>query len=161
MSESHRDVDELRTQIETLILRDTGDFFDAAEDRSTLEVTVRICCEFLDFLLNAEGEAPDSSDASYIADTIRSGLDEFFTMAQWGRILKGLRLSQGFEAELPQTFVAFRAKYDATFQELLRCDASVAAFGRLLSLTQLMILFLAVYFPVYLSYSPGDEGAEG
>ena len=61
MGKPKRDVDELRDQIEGIILRGAKDFFDAAEDRSALEVTVRICCEFYEFLTNA-GDEPDSSD---------------------------------------------------------------------------------------------------
>jgi len=58
MSSSKPDVDELRTRIETIILRESEDFFDAADDRSTLEGTVRICCEFFDFIKQTAGAEP-------------------------------------------------------------------------------------------------------
>ncbi len=96
MSEpQQRDVDELREQIEAVILRGADDFFDAPEDRAALEVTVRVCCEFYDFLARAS-DPPDSSDANYMASTIRSGMDEYFTMEQYGRIWSGLKLQGRF-----------------------------------------------------------------
>jgi hypothetical protein len=157
MGEPKRDVDELREEIEGIILRGAQDFFDAAEDRSALEVTVRICCEFYDFLKSARDE-PDSSDANYMASTIRSGIEEFFTMEQYGRIWSRLKLQEGFSGKLPQTFVELKTEYEAVFQQLLDCEASAKAFGLLLSLTKLMLLFLTVYFQSFQSYT-APEGA--
>jgi hypothetical protein len=153
-SNSRPDVDELRTQIETIILRGSEDFFNAPEDRSAMENTVRICCEFGDFLARSEGPSPDASEANYVLGTIRSGMDDYFAMEQWGRILSGLRLQEGFTGKLPGTFAELKAEYEATFQELLACDLSAKAFGLLLSLVKMMVFFLAVYFQSYLSYSP-------
>jgi hypothetical protein len=152
MGKPKRDVDELREQIEGIILRGADDFFDAAEDRSALEVTVRICCEFYEFLTNA-GNEPDSSDANYIASTIRSGIEEYFTLEQHGRVFRGLKLQEGFSGKLPQTFVGLKTEYEAIFQQVLDCDKSAKAFGLLLSLTRLMMLFLTAYFQSFESYS--------
>ena len=160
MGKQKRDVDESREEIEGIILREAADFFEAAEDRSALEVTVRICCEFYDFLMDAEGE-PDSSDANYMASTIRSGMEEYFTLEQYGRVLGGLNLRQGFSSsnKLPQTFVELKTEYEAIFQQVLDCEVSAKAFGLLLSLTKLMLLFLTVYFQSFDSYSAPDAGA--
>jgi hypothetical protein len=152
MGKPKRDVDELRDQIEGIILRGAEGFFDAAEDRSALEVTVRISCEFYDFLMGA-GDEPDSSDANYMASTIRSGIEEFFTMEQYGRILSGLKLQEGFSGKLPQSFAGLKTEYEAIFQEILDCDVSAKAFGLLLSLTRLMLLFLTAYFQSFQSHS--------
>jgi hypothetical protein len=57
--------------------------------------TVRIACKFFDFLKRTDG-VPDLEDADYMASTIRSGIDDFYTMEQWGRILTGLKLRSGF-----------------------------------------------------------------
>jgi hypothetical protein len=157
MSDAQRDVDELREEIEATILRGAEGFFDDAEDRSALEVTVRICCEFYDFLIHAD-DPPDSSDAKYIAGTIRSGMDEYFTMEQYGRILSGLKLQEGFTGKLPQTFVELKKEYGATFQQVLDCEVSAKAFGLVLSLTKLMLLFLTVYFQSFDSYSAPGAG---
>ena len=160
MGKPKRDVDELRDQIEGIILRGAEDFFDAAEDRSALEVTVRICCEFYEFLMNA-GDEPDSSDANYMASTIRSGIEEYFTLEQYGRVLGGLKLQQGFLRKLPQTFGEFKEEYEAIFQQVLDCEVSAKAFGLLLSLTKLMLLFLAVYFQSFESYiAPEAAGSD-
>lgn len=159
MSEPQRDVDELREEIEAIILRGAEGFFDDAEDRSALEVTVRICCEFYDFLVHAD-DPPDSSDAKYIAGTIRSGMDEYFTMEQYGRILSGLKLQEGFAdtGKIPQTFAELKKEYAEVFQQVLDCEVSGKAFGLLLSLTKLILLFLTVYFQSFQSYSAPDAG---
>src|ERR1700684_1303535 len=153
MSKEQREVDELRDQIEATILRDSEDFFDEAEDRATLEVTVRICCEFWDFLMKTEGNEPDPSEAKYIVGTIRSGMDDYYPMEQWGRILSDLELQEGFSHKLPHTFIELKTEYEAIFQQALDCDVSAKAFGLLLSLTKLMLLFLTVYFQSFRSYS--------
>jgi hypothetical protein len=162
MGEPGRDVDELREEIEAIVLRGADDFFDAPEDRSALEVTVRICCEFYDFLTRAE-DPPDSSDANYMASTIRSGMEEYFTLEQYGRVLSGLKLQEGFSksSKLPQTFAGLKAEFETIFQQVLSCDASAKAFGLLLSLTRLMLLFLAVYFQSFQSYSAPDAAGNG
>jgi hypothetical protein len=152
MGKPRRDVDELREQIEGIILRGSDDFFDAPEDRSALEVTVRICCEFYEFLMSA-GDPPDSSDAKYMASTIRSGMDEYFTLEQYGKVLSGLKLQEGFLGKLPQTFVELKGEYEAIFEQVLDSEVSAKAFGLLLSLTKLMLLFLVVYFQSFESYS--------
>lgn len=162
MGKRERDVDELREQIEALILRGVDDFFDAPEDRSALEVTVRICCEFYDFLMRA-ADPPDSSDANYMASAIRSGMDEYFTLGQYGRVLSGLKLQEGFSGweKLPQTFSELKRQYEALFQQVLGSDVSAEAFGLLLSLTKLMLLFLTVYFQSFQSYFTPDASTGG
>jgi len=160
MGKSKRDVDELREEIEAIILRGADDFFDAPEDRSALEVTIRICCEFYDFLMNA-GDTPDSSDANYMASTIRSGVEEYFTLEQYGRVLSGLKLQEGFSGKLPQTFAELKTEYEAIFQQMLDCEVSAKAFGLLLSLTKLMLLFLTVYFQSFESFSAPGAKAGG
>jgi hypothetical protein len=157
MGKPERDVDELREQIEAIILRGADDFFDAPEDRSALEVTVRICCEFYDFLMGAD-DPPDFSDANYMASQIRSGIEEYFTLEQYGRVWSGLKLQEGFSGKLPQSFAELKTEYEAIFQQVLDCDVSAKAFGLLLSLTKLMLLFLTVYFQSFASYS-GSDGA--
>ena len=161
MGKSKRDVDELREEIEATVLRGADDFFDAPEDRSALEVTIRICCEFYDFLMGAD-DPPDSSDANHMASTIRSGMEEYFTLEQYGRVLSGLKLKEGFSGKLPQTFAELKTEYEAIFQRVLDCDVSVEAFGLLLSLTKLMLLFMTVYFQSFQSYSaPGNSASNG
>jgi hypothetical protein len=70
--------------------------------------------------------------------------------------LGGLKLQEGFSGKLPQTFNELRSEYEAIFQQVLDCDLSAKAFGLLLSLTKLMLLFLTVYFQSLQSYSAPD-----
>jgi|SRR5579871_5648344 len=160
MGKPKRDVDELREQIEGIILHGADDFFDAPEDRSALEVTVRICCEFYDFVMGAD-DPPGSSDANYMVSTIRSGVEEYFTLEQYGRVLSGLKLQEGFSGRLPQTFDEMKTEYEAIFQRVLDCQVSAQAFGLLLSLTRLMLLFLTVYFQSFQSYLAPDTAGGG
>jgi hypothetical protein len=87
-------------------------------------------------------------------------MDDYFSMEQCGRILSGLKLREGFSGNLPHSFVEFKAQYEAVFQRVLESKASAEAFGLLLSLTKLMLLFLTVYFQSFESYST-PEPAEG
>ncbi|MBV9885977.1 MAG: hypothetical protein JO119_05465 [Acidobacteria bacterium] len=153
MGKPKRDVDELAEEVERIILRGAEDFFDAPEDRSALEGTIRACCKFFDFLQETQGERPDPSEANFVVGTIRAHMDEYFTMEQYGRILTGLKLHEGFSAKLPQTFIELKTEYEGIFQQVLDCEVSVKAFGLLLSLTKLMLLFLTVYFQSFESYS--------
>jgi len=156
MGKPKRDVDELRDEIEAIILRDSENFFEDAEERSALEATVRVCCEFLNFLTETKSEMPDPSEANYIVGTIRAHVDEYFSMEQCGRILSGLELQEGFAGNLPTSFNEFKTQYEACFQRVLDSKASAEAFGLLLSLTKLMLLFLTVYFQSFRSYSTPD-----
>jgi hypothetical protein len=156
MGDEQRDVDELREEIVAIILRGTDDFFDAPEDRAEMEGTVHACCKFFDFLRETQGETPDPSEANFILGTIRAHMDEYFTMGQWGRILSGLKLKEGFSGKLPQTFGELKTEYEAIFQRVLECDVSAKAFGLLLSLTKLMLLFSTAYFQSFESYSSPD-----
>jgi hypothetical protein len=159
MGKPKRDVDELREEIEGIILREAQDFFDAPEDRAALEGTVGACCKFFDFLEETQGDIPDASEANFIIGTIRAHWDEYFTMEQYGRILSGLKLQEGFSGKLPETFVELKTEYEAIFQQVLDSEVSAKAFGLLLSLTRLMLLFLTVYFQSFESYSPPEASA--
>jgi hypothetical protein len=158
MGKPKRDVDELRDEIEAIVLRESQDFFEDAESRDALEVTVRICCEFYVFL-ETEGDDPDLSEARYVAQTVRSGMDQYYTMEQYGRIWSGLKLQEGFSQKLPQTFAELQVEYETTFQQVLDCKSSGEAFGLLLSLTKLMLLFLTMYFQSFESYFAPDVAA--
>jgi hypothetical protein len=72
-------------------------------------------------------------------------------MAQTGRVLTGLELRTGFGPELPSSFAALKVSYDSIFHQVLECINSAKAIGLLLSLAQMMLLFMTVYFPSLLS----------
>lgn len=149
--------DELKAQIKTVILRDSEDFLDEPEDLAALLDTIRIACEFFDFLKRTDG-TPELSEAEYMADTIRSGIDDFYAMAQWGRILTGLELRKGFAQNMPSTLIEMKKMYDWIFQQLTLSTSSAKGVGLLLSLAQIMLLFMTVYFPSFSSF-PGSESS--
>ena len=151
------DLDKHRVQIEALILRESEDFFHQPKDLAALQVTIRIACEFLDFLRRTDG-TPELREAEYMAGTIRSGMDEYFMVSQWGGILSGLELQKGFGRMLPSSFSELKASYDSAFEQLIQCTSSAKGIGLLLSLVQMMLLFMTAYFPSFLAYS-GPESA--
>jgi len=146
------EVDAMKARMKAIILRDSEGFFDDPGDNEDLQITVRIACEFFVFL-EQSNDVPEWNDADYMAGTIRSGLDWFLSMAETGSILKGLKLQTGFGPKLPSTFRELKASYNSVFHELLESTHSIKAIGLLLSLVQMMFLFMTVYFPSFLSFS--------
>jgi hypothetical protein len=152
------EMDELQAQIKTIILRESKDFFDEPEDLAVLENTIRISCEFFLLLKRTDG-TPELSEAEYMADTVRSGIDDFHRMAQWGRILTGLQLRKGFAQGMPSTLTEMKKMYDPIFQELIHSTSTAKGVGLLLSLAQIMLLFMTAYFPSFLSFSVSESSS--
>ena len=146
------EIDAMKEQMKAIIVRDSEGYWDDPRPREDLQVTVRIACEFLVFLRQSN-DVPDLEEADYMAGTIRSGTDWFFSMAQTGRILTGLELQYGFGPKLPSTFSELKASYKSVFHQVLESVHSIKAMGLLLSLVQMMFLFMTVYFPSFLSFS--------
>lgn len=147
----------MQDQIKAIVVRGSEGFFDNPKDSADLQITVRIACEFYVFLQQSN-DPPEFSEARYMADTIRSGLDWFFSMAQTGCILTGLKLRTGFGPQLPGSFTELKASYISIFQQVQECTHSAKAIGLLLSLVQIMVLFMTVYFPSFSSFAgEGDS----
>lgn len=146
------EMDALKARITAIILKDSEGFFDEPKESEDLQITVRITCEFFVFLQQSNDD-PKLDDAEYMAGTIRSGLDWFFSIAQTGSILTGLKLQRGFGSKLPSTLSDLKASYETVFQQVLESTHCAKAIGLLLSLVQLMFLFMTVYFPSFLSFS--------
>jgi hypothetical protein len=146
------EMDAMTARMTAIILRDAERFFDDPKESENLQITVRIACEFFLFLQESN-DVPELGEAEYMAGTIRSGLDWFFSMAQIGGILTGLKLQRGFGPRLPSTFSELKASYDSVFHQVLDSTHSIKAIGLLLSLVQMMFLFMTVYFPSFLSFS--------
>ena len=146
------ELDAMKVRMTAIIARDSEGFFDDPKQNEDLQITVRIACEFLVFLQQSK-DVPDLGGAQYMSGTIRSGLDWFFSMAQTGRILAGLKLQSGFGPKLPSTFSELKASYQSVFDQVLESTHSIKAIGLLLSLVQMMFLFMTVYFPSFLSFS--------
>ena len=150
------EVDAMKARMKAIILRDSEGFFDDPKESEDLQITVRIACEFFVFLQQSN-EVPELREAEYMAGTIRSGLDWFFSMAQTGGILTGLKLQSGFGSKLPSTFPELKASYDSVFHQVLESTHSIKAIGLLLSLVQMMFLFMTVYFPSFQSFSSKSD----
>ena len=146
------ELDQSKAQITKNILRESENFFDEPEDLAVLQNTVRIACEFFDFLKRTDG-VPDLEDAEYMTGTIRSGIDDFYRMEQWGRILTGLKLRRGFSTILPGSLPEMKKPYDSIFEQLIHCSSSAKGVGLLLSLVQMMLLFMTAYFQTFQSFS--------
>jgi hypothetical protein len=146
------EIDALKAQMTAIILRDAEGCFDDPREREAIQITVRIACEFFMFLQQSN-DVPELRDAEYMAATIRSGLDWFFFMAQEGRILTGLELKTGFGPKLPTTFSELKESYESVFHQVLESNHSAKAVGLLLSLIQMMLLFMTVYFESFQSFS--------
>jgi hypothetical protein len=151
---SSPDVDAMKARMTAIILRDSEGYFDDSKETEDLQITLRIACEFFVFLQQSN-DVPEWSDADYMAGTIRAGMDSFFSMAQTGRILSGLELQTGFGPKVPNTFPELKASYNSAFHQLLESTHSIKAIGLLLSLVQMMFLFVTMYFPSFLSFSGG------
>lgn len=152
------EMDEMKARVTAVILRDSEGFFDDPKESEDLHITVRIACEFSVYLQRTN-DMPELSEAEYMAGTIRSGLDWFFSMAHTGSILKGLKLHTGFGPKLPNALSELKASYNSAFGQLLESDHSIKAIGLLLSLVQMMLLFMTVYFPSFLSFS-GESASD-
>jgi hypothetical protein len=115
--------------------------------RNDLHVTIRIAKDFYDFLVKNE-EAPDESQIDHIAGTIRSGIDEYYSLAYGCRSI--LRSGKGntFGPNAHWDFPALRENFMRAFDRLADSDASVTdRLGSLLFLTHLELVFLARHFP--------------
>jgi hypothetical protein len=152
------EMDAMKARMTAIIVRDSEGFFDDPKESEDLQITVRIACEFLVFL-EQSNDVPELGEAKYMAGTIRSALDWFFSMAQTGGILTGLELQSGFGPKLPSTFSELKASYDSVFRQVLESTHSTKALGLLLSLVQMMFLFMTVYFPSFLSFS-SESGSD-
>src|SRR5579863_10235227 len=143
------EVDAMKAQMLAIIVRDSEGFFDDPKESENLQITVRVACEFFIFLQQSN-DVPELGEGEYMAGTIRSGMDWFFSMAQTGRILTGLKLQRGFGPKLPSTYIELKASYESVFHQVLESAYSIKALGLLLSLIQMMLLFMTVYFPSFL-----------
>jgi len=158
MMPSSLELDAMKAQMKAIILRDSEGFFDDPKESEDLQITIRIACEFFVFLQQSRN-IPELGEAEYMAGTIRSGLDWFFSMAQTGRILTGLKLQSGFGPKLPTTFFELKASYESVFHQVLESTHSIKAIGLLLSLVRMMFLFMTVYLPSFLSFS-SESGSD-
>jgi hypothetical protein len=58
---------------------------------------------------------------------------------------------------VPSTLSEMKELYDSIFQQLTHCTSSVKGVRLLLSLLQIMLLFMTIYFPWFLSFSGSES----
>jgi hypothetical protein len=73
--------------IEDRIVAGSEGFFDEPDIRKDLHVTIRIAGDFYGFLSKSHDE-PSAREIAYMLDTIRSGMDEFFSLAYICRVIQ-------------------------------------------------------------------------
>lgn len=138
----------LAKHIEDRIVEGSEGFFDEPDIRMDLHVTIRIAEDFYDFLVKF-GETPPAQDIDYMMDTIRSGIDEFFAVAQLCPIINTGRDTWVFEPHTHWDFRALRERFLRGFERLAESPDAGAAEGlaSLLALAHLQLIFLARHFP--------------
>jgi hypothetical protein len=135
-------------RIEDPIVAGSEGFFDEADIRECLHITIRIAKDFYDFLVKF-GERPPAKEIAYVMDTIRSGIDWFFRLADLCVIINTGRNTWKFDPHRHWDFPALREKFLGDFEDLAE-SPDISVVGRLaslLALTHLELVFLAQNFP--------------
>lgn len=133
--------------IEDAIVDGSEGFFDHVEIRSDLHTTIRIARDFYDFLVKF-GDTPNADDVDYMMGTIRSGMDEFFSLAYICRCIDTGSVTWSFAPHAHWDFSVLRESFMRVFEHL--DSPNVSAVDRLASLfvlTHLELVFLAHHFP--------------
>jgi hypothetical protein len=138
---------DLTKQTEDLIVNGLEDFFESSESRMDLHVAIRIANDFHRFLLDF-GETPPLDEVTYMMDTIRSGMDQFFSLAYSCRVVSDGAAKWNFDRQLVSSFSELRRACLHRFEELHRPEASATELlASLLALVHLELTFLAQNFP--------------
>lgn len=110
-------------------------------------MTIRIAKDFYDFLVKY-GESPDGDQIDYMAGTIRSGMDEFYSLAYGCRSFVRSRKDNSFDPHVHWDFPALRERFMRGFEHLADPDLNSAdRLASLFFLTHLELVFLARHFP--------------
>ncbi len=123
----------------------TDGLFRDPEDQRDLRVALRIGCEFYSFLASSPQRPPDD-DCEYVAQTVRSGLDQLYSLAFGSNMVGTLPVPEVTQAALD--YKSLREEVVRVFEGLL--DESITPevrVRRLLRLAKLELMFLALSFP--------------
>jgi hypothetical protein len=133
-------------RIEALIVKGAEGFFDEQDIREDLHVTIRIAMDFYEFLVGAP-ERPSAEAVSYVMDTVRSGMDQFFGLAYLCRVIADSG-TWHFDRQVHWGFEEMREAYFRHFRDLTRDEVSTTErLASLLMLTHLELVFLGQGFP--------------
>jgi hypothetical protein len=143
-------------EIEDRILATTEDLFESAKERELLHISIRVSCDFHKFLLDF-GEAPPKVESEYVADTIRSGIDWFFSLAFHCRGIRDDLAKWRFDRQPTANFRELRIACLKHFDDLYRPSAAGGEMlASLLAFIHLELVFMAQTFP-----SNVDSNLEG
>ena len=134
-------------EIEERIIPATEDFFESEKDREDLHISIRVSCDFHKFLLDF-GDTPPLEEATYVADTIRSGIDWFYLLAFDCHVISDDLVHWRFAGQATSNFIELRRECLSLFQ-ILSSPAAAAdeLLGSLLSFIHLELVFMAQIFP--------------
>jgi hypothetical protein len=145
-------VQAIAKEIEDRMVAGSEDLYDSPGARMDLHVTIRIACDFYQFLLD-HGETPSDLDADYVMGTIRSGMDQYFSLARSASVISHEFARWNFDQQAISTFPELRGACLRRFQELFNPKATPCELlASLIALVHLELLFLAHTFPLTVSY---------
>lgn len=132
-------------RIEDQIVKGSEDFF---KEDCDLHVTIRIAHDFYKFL-ERFGEKPPMREITYVSDTIRSGMDQFFLLADSCTVINVDDDNWRFPMHASGDFPALRHRFLNGFERLANSPDAGAAqmLSWLLELTHLELVFMALHFP--------------
>jgi hypothetical protein len=110
-------------RIEELIVGESEGFFDDPSDREDLHTNIRIAAAFHKFLVEAT-EKPSAEDIMYVMDTIRSGIDQLFHLANSCHIITGCD-KWHLDRHAYSGFAEIREAFLRHFASFTRDEASV------------------------------------
>jgi hypothetical protein len=143
-------------EIEERLLAKIGELFESEKEREFLHISIRVSCDFHKFLLDF-GDKPPLYEAEYVADTIRSGIDWFYSFAFHCRSIDDESAKAGFARQATSTFIELRSECLRLFQIL--CSPSATSgelLASLLSFIYLELAFVAQMFPFIFDSNPKE-----
>jgi hypothetical protein len=145
-------------EIENRILAASGNLFESSRQKEELHIAVRITCEFHKFLLDF-GDAPPRDETEFVAETIRSGLKWFWSLASTCHYLDDELAVWSFDRQPVSNFGDLRSTCLTRFEELCQPSASIGVMlASLLALIHLELVFMAQSYPFFLhSYTKEDQ----
>jgi hypothetical protein len=134
-------------EIEERIVAATEELFESSEERELLHISIGVSCDFHKFLLDF-GETPPRDEAEYVADTIRSGIDWFYSLAFHCHGIKDELVNWRFDRQATTSFRELRIACLRCFDDLCRPSATAGEMlASLLAFIHLELVFMAQTFP--------------
>jgi len=134
-------------EIEERIIAVTEELFESPKERELLHISIRVSCDFHKFLLDF-GEKPPRHEAEYVADTIRSGIDWFYSLAFHCHGIKDELVRWRFDRRATTSFRDLRIACLKRFDDLCQPSATAGEMlASLLAFIHLELVFMAQTFP--------------